>query len=477
MYWQFASPWGALNGWGIPHHNVDPPRLRSGNAPGSSINYGTGGTPLPTLDRSVAFPGASSNISTTLPSFNTPVPTAPYRTEKRFDPPYYFNYNSYWHHGYWGGGKWGWGRWGSPLGIGSFGRWSFGPVYYVSGYGQFRNPFLNDARRNVPEQLDYSQVIEDIPDDEEPPALSTSTDPGATAATGPNEETAADRLKYLVRSPEVKAGLKSFDAASDAFQKKDYQSALQETDAALEHLPDDTAIHEFRALIFFARGDYQSAAEILYAVLAVSPGCDWTTLSSRYSDQEEYPRQLQALEAFHKEHPESAAAAFLRACHYTSCRHYEAAVKQFQTAVRLLPEDDLVPALAALVSGAVETERTEGSPRPANAPPPAPAVAPQEQENQPIARARLVGQWKAFRGGTTAIQLTLGDDARFVWVATREGKPRQIAGHYALEGNVLFLGAGSGTLIGRVEMKKQRGFNFTLLDGGPPRPGLDFASK
>jgi len=136
-----------------------------------------------------------------------------------------------------------------------------------------------------------------------------------------------------------------------------------------------------------------------------------------------------------------------------------------------------MPALAALVSGAVETERTEGSPRPANAPPPAPAVAPQEQENQPIARARLVGQWKAFRGGTTAIQLTLRDDARFVWVATREGKPRQIAGHYALEGNVLFLGAGSGTLIGRVEMKKQRGFNFTLLDGGPPRPGLDFASK
>jgi tetratricopeptide (TPR) repeat protein len=477
-YWRFASPWGALNGWGIPHHNLDAPRGGTGNVPGNSINYGTGGGPLPTLDRSVSFPGASSNISTTLPSFSTPAPTAPYRTEKRFDPPYYFNYNSYWHHGYWGGGKWGWGRWGGALGIGSFGRWSFGPIYYVSGYGQFRNPFLNDARPAVPEHLDYSQVIEDLPDDDEPSATSTSTDPtAATTAVSPNEETAAERLKYLVRTPEVKAGLKAFDAASDAFQKKDYDTALQQTNDALEQLPDDTAIHEFRALIFFARRDYQSAAEIIYAVLAVSPGWDWTTLSSRYTDQEEYQRQLRALETFQREHPDSAAAAFLRVYHYTTCRHYESAVKQFQTTMRLLPEDDLLPALATLVEGAVEKQLASTAPEAAASMPPATAIgAPQNQNNQPIAKGRLVGQWKAFRGGTTSIQLTFGDDQRFVWVATREGKSRRIAGQYVLEGNLLFLGAGSATLIGSVELNREGRFRFTLVDGGPATAGLDFAN-
>jgi tetratricopeptide (TPR) repeat protein len=476
-YWRFASPWGALNGWGIPHHNLDAPRLGSANFPGRSNTPGFDGTPLPTIDRSVAFPGASSNISTELPSFNTPVPTGPYRTEKRLDPPYYLNYNSYWHHGYWGGGQWGWGRWGGALGIGSFARWSFGPIYYVSGYGQFRNPFITDARRAVPEHLDYSQMIEDLPDDDEPPAGSTSTDAEGTPATEPNEETAADRLNYLVKTPEVRAGLKAFDAASEAFQAKDYDGALQKTDEALAQLPDDTAIHEFRALIFFARGDYQSAAAIIYAVLAVSPGCDWTTLASRYTDQEEYPRQLRALEAFHKEHPDSAAAALLRAYHYTTCRHYEAAVKQFQTTVKLLPNDELVPALAALVAGAVEKSSSDVVPEGVSNPTPAASTrTPQNQDNQPIAKARLVGDWKAFRGGSTAIQLKFRDDQRFVWVATREGKPRRIAGRYVLEGNVLFLGGGSGTLIVQVQMKKQGGFSFTLLDGPPVRPGLDFAS-
>jgi len=143
----------------------------------------------------------------------------------------------------------------------------------------------------------------------------------------------------------------------------------------------------------------------------------------------------------------------------------------------LLPDDELVPALAVLVAGAIEKTSPDLPPGAASSPAPAASrAAAQEQDSQPIAKARLVGDWKAFRGGSTAIQLKLRDDQRFVWVATREGKPRRIAGQYFLEGNTLFLGGGSGTLIGRVQIKKQGGFNFTLLDGGPARAGLDFAN-
>src|SRR5262245_25577932 len=65
--WAVADPWAALNGWGIPQHHVDAPRRRGGSTPGGWINYGSGGgTQSRTVDRSRAFPGASSNLSTTM---------------------------------------------------------------------------------------------------------------------------------------------------------------------------------------------------------------------------------------------------------------------------------------------------------------------------------------------------------------------------------------------------------------------------
>src|SRR5262249_32353551 len=64
--WTFANPWAALNGWGIPNHNVDRPRRGSGTS-----SVGGNNAPLHTIDRNVAFPGASSNTSTTARSFAT----------------------------------------------------------------------------------------------------------------------------------------------------------------------------------------------------------------------------------------------------------------------------------------------------------------------------------------------------------------------------------------------------------------------
>jgi len=59
----------------------------------------------------------------------------------------------------------------------------------------------------------------------------------------------------------------------------------------------------------------------------------------------------------------------------------------------------------------------------------------------------------------------------------RDGKTRRIAGRYALEGNVLILAGGSGTLVGLVQSRKAGGFNFTLLDDDPGDQGLEFASE
>jgi tetratricopeptide (TPR) repeat protein len=472
MMWMSANPWAALEGATIPNHSLDAPRLGP-RSPSGGINYGSWARQLRTVDRSLAFPGASSNLTTRLPSSSVPPPSTPYRTGRQFDPPYFINYHSYWRNGYWGGGQWGWGRWGGPAGIASFPRWSLGSIYLVSGYGLFRNPFVSNLGHES--FLDYSKPIEDIEDDDEPATNSPSADPGGTPANDSAEETAEDRLKYLVRTPEVRAGLKAFDAADIAFKNKNYELALQKTDEALEQLPDDTALHEFRALVLFARGDYQPAAATVYAVLAVSPGWDWTTLGSLYTDQEEFPRQLRDLEGYHKGHPDSAAAAFLRGYHYTTCRHFEAAVKQLQNAIRLLPDDDLLPALVALLSGAFEANPPETSVDPPSTTASPPSEEQPDQDNRPIASAGLIGEWKALRNGTTSVTLKLREDGQFVWDATQNGKPRRIAGRYAVQGNLLFLGGGSGTLVGFVEMKKHGGFLFTIPDIGPTSKGLEFA--
>ncbi len=469
--------WGGINLrsiYGIPHHSLDAPDFTYGSGRSSSFNIGQHAAGI---DRSV-FAGASSDTSVLLPNFNRPTPNAPYRTDKQFQPPYYHNYDGYWHHGYWGGGQWGWGNWGGPMGIWSFTRWSFGPVYYASGYGEFRNPFLAGQKVPLKPFLDYGKPIENIPDDDEPAAKSASS----AADTGNTKEAAAESteeiLSYVVKSPEVKAGLKSFDAAAEAFRKKDYDRALEKTDDALEQLPYDSAIHEFRALVLFAQGDYPQAAATVYAVLAVSPGWDWTTLSSRYDDQEEYARHLRQLEAFHKQNPDSAVAAFLRGYHYTTCRHTEAAAKQMQAAARLLPDDPLIPRLAILIAGAAEKSPASSAPAaPTEASSQPPKDNSSNQNIPPVTKAKLAGRWQATRGGTTNITLTLRDDQQFMWAATRDGKTRLIAGPYAFEGNVLFLYGGSATLIGGLQARPSGSFNFTLLDNAPADPGLDFARK
>jgi hypothetical protein len=37
-------------------------------------------------------------------------------------------------------------------------------------------------------------------------------------------------------------------------------------------MANDTSLHEFLALVYFAQGKYDKAAEPLYAVLSVGPG-------------------------------------------------------------------------------------------------------------------------------------------------------------------------------------------------------------
>ena len=141
----------------------------------------------------------------------------------------------------------------------------------------------------------------------------------------------------------------AFDQARDAFKAGDYAKALQLDQQALAQTPNDRTLHEFLALVFFAQGKYDQAAEPLYAVLSVGPGWDWTTLSGMYPDVDTYTRQLRALEANVRANPDSAHAHFVLAYQYLAQGHVENAVAQLKEAVKLQPGDTLSAQLIAIL--------------------------------------------------------------------------------------------------------------------------------
>ena len=478
-YWRFASPWGALVGAGIPHHSLDPPQFNMGQPPNQGQGQGQGPNSFgwswrtQPVDRSVMFPGSSSVSAQSTPgAFGgtvgapRPVPEGPFTTDRQFDPPYYHNYNSYWLHGYWGGGKWGWSRWGGSLGTRSFPRWSIGPIYYGTGYGRYANPFLAGTKLS-----DASFYAEPMlrPAELPQPGDDVLGPDGQPVPYSADADFAASRA-YLLKSPEVKAGLRAFNAARDAFKKKDYQAAQTQIDAALKQLPRDPALHEFRALVLFANADYPSAAAVVYSVLSVSPGWNWTTLSNHFAEQAEFTRQLRDLESYRRQRPDDPAPAFLSAYHYVTCRHNDAAIKQLEVVRRLLPDDRLVPPLVTLLAGADENSQV------ASTDPAVSLEAPGGKNPEPrIEKQKLTGEWHATVDRNVTIDLTLTPADGFTWTVTRGKQTQKFEGQYTLTGSRIWLDAGGGGMTAQLSLGDPQGpLRFKLADNDPSDPGLQF---
>jgi tetratricopeptide (TPR) repeat protein len=143
------------------------------------------------------------------------------------------------------------------------------------------------------------------------------------------------------------SAIEIFDQAREAFQQGDYKAALALVDKAIAELPTDATLHEFRALCLFALQDYKQAAAALYAVLAAGPGWDWETMKYLYPDVATYTAQLRALEAYQKANPRSAEASFVLAYQYLVLGHVDAAIRQLENVVKLLPESQLSSELLA----------------------------------------------------------------------------------------------------------------------------------
>jgi tetratricopeptide (TPR) repeat protein len=417
-----------------------------GNRPGLDNRPGIGARPGapggPTDPGNIRpFPPQNPGIGRTPPAYNN------WRGP-------YGNYHRGWVNGFWHGyhanRNWGWNRFavGAVVGVPA---WAFGSSFYHWGFATFRNPFFIPIAVAQPIVIQQTLVGGPLQTINMSVAAFDYSQPLNTESTPPPAEVADPALAQ-------------FDAARQAFAVGDYAGALKLTDQALTVLPNDATLHEFRALVFFAVGKYDLAAGPLYAVLAVGPGWDWTTLAGLYPDIEIYTDQFRTLEAFVKNNPRSASGRFVLAYHYLTQGHMDEAVAQLKEVLVLEPTDTLSAQLMSQLSPAAPTSDTQATP-PAQATTPA-AARP----------GNLAGTWTARPAPDTTITLAISDDGTFAWKVSGPGQPQTLAGQWSLADDVLTLAqAGqAGALVGHVRWQADNSWGLRVIGASSEDQGLTF---
>jgi tetratricopeptide (TPR) repeat protein len=400
---------------------------------------------------------------------------------------HYHHHHNNWHHGFWGLGLWGfspwWGGWGWGPGWGGYGfglglgyggwgyggwgwnSWGYSPLWYNSGYYSYYNPYCTAPLVLGSTVIDYSQPV----------VVAQGT------TTTPISEEAVD-------DPATAAAMAEFDAARSAFGNGNYAAALSGVDRALQQIPDDGVLHEFRALVLFAQGDYQQAAATINSVLAGGPGWDWETLRGLYPDVPTYTAQLRALEAYARAHQAEAFPRFLLAYHYMTTGYTDAAVEQLKRVVALQPNDTVAKQLLASMSP--DSQVPAPAPAPASDPtlppqppvagdgpavPPAPPTAEEHTVAKPVTTEALVGDWNSSREDGSTFALTLDNEGAFTWKYSSNGQDNSLKGKYTLAKDLLILEPDTGgAMIGRVNSAADGQFHFQLVGGPPGDPGLTF---
>ena len=358
-----------------------------------------------------------------------------------------------WYNGCWGG-NWGYnGGWWAPFAVGAA-TWGLASTLGSWGWGYGGGGYVNPYYSAVP-----AAVVAASPYDYSQPVVVNNyvTDDGSPADSGTVQGGAATAGQAPAPSPSDAA----FDAALSAFKQGDYAAALAGCDKAVKLAPNDSVIHEVRALSLFALGRYPEAAATLNAVLAVAPGMDWTTLSGLYGSVDAYTQQLRKLEDFCRANPDSAAGYFVLAYHYLVGGYSDMAADALRVVVAKQPGDVVAKRLLDALAPQEE--------KPADSPPavePKPTTAPAEAA-QAGPETDLVGVWKAT-AGQDSVDLVITEGSQFTWKATPAGRESvAISGMIETARDAIALVSESaGTMAGKVTSKGADAFEFTLA-GAP----------
>jgi thioredoxin-like negative regulator of GroEL len=355
--------------------------------------------------------------------------------------------------GGWGYGGWGGGGWGGYGGFGGYGYglgyacpydWLYGGSLYGYGYSPYLNPYYSVVSATSPAlaapPYDYSQPLNMV--------------------SGAPAEAAADEAATL------------FSAGRDAFKQGNFALALQQTDSALGKNPNDTSLHEFRALCLFALGRYDEGATALYAVLSIGPGWDWPTLIGLYPNVTVYESHLRALERFVTANPQSASARFVLAYQYLTEGFFDQAANVLRHVVALKPDDTLSAKLLEQLQAA-KSQNAPGAPAEVPAAPEAAAVNTAVPDG-----ATITGTWTAEPNPDTRVVLTLQPGGAFHWQLTLKGQTRDFSGTSSFGGGMLTLVPDkTPPIVGRVSWTDPSHMTFRVMGDRPDAPGLSFTKS
>jgi tetratricopeptide (TPR) repeat protein len=211
---------------------------------------------------------------------------------------------------------------------------SFGDSYV------YDNPYYAaPADATVQAPINYSDPLPAPGGDQA--AIAYPPAPSAESADDDQELPTSQPPAPPTDDPAVNAANEQFDAARKAFKDGQYADAQKLVEKAIQSLPSDATLHEFRALTLFAQKKYKDSAGTLYAVLSAGPGWDRKTLGGLYPDWDTYTVQFDDLEKYIKAHPDDASAHFVMAYHHLVHGNVDAAVAQLKEVVRLVPKDQL----------------------------------------------------------------------------------------------------------------------------------------
>ncbi len=345
-----------------------------------------------------------------------------------------------------------------------FGGGGFGSLAYGSGYLGYSNPYFNNTGFNTAGQMgngfNYTQPLLV---NYRRPAVSIA--PTTTLASKPSASAPAISAQTML------------DSSVAAFKLNQFDMALKVVNQAVYEYPNEVALHEFRALVLFAKGDYQPAAATMHSVLAASRGWDWGTMISVYSDVGVYTTQLRALEGAVKQNPDDGANRFLLACHYLTAGFTEPAAKMLRKVVVLVPSDRVAAEMLKAIDGPEQVKlpelATEPTPQPILQPPPADASA----VAAPIDPEKFIGTWQASRADGSVFSLDLTKEKTFKWSFTsKDQSPQSFEGTYSVQGDVITLERnGGGSLVAKIRPGNETHFQFKLFGAPEGDPGLDFA--
>jgi len=246
----------------------------------------------------------------------------------------------YWNHWRWHSGYWNY--------------WRVFPAFWVGAVGGalaspgdtlvYDNPYYAPPSTavEVPIVINYSNPIP--PPTGEQAVDAYPPDPGLPEGSEEALPT-TDPPPPPTDDPAVNEANQRFDEARKAFKDGNYAKAQTLVEKAIELLPSDATLHEFRALTLFAQKKYKEAAGTLYAVLSAGPGWDKDTMAGLYSNWQTYTDQFRTLENYVKAHPDEGYAHFLLAYHYLVLASKDQAVDQLKQVVRVEPKDQLSAAL------------------------------------------------------------------------------------------------------------------------------------